>query len=211
VHPIYKKGARTEISNYRPISVLSSFSKIFEEVIFNRLLTYVSQNNNLDADQYGFRKQCSTETATFNLTNNILQALDRKKLVGEIFCNMIKVFDSVDFEILQAKLKFYGVQGTFLKLIASYLNNRFLRVVIKDKLFCNWLSNWEGIKLGVPQGSILGRLFFLLYINDLPVVISNMSKRTLFADDINLLLDSSDSIQLKSNLVTVLEKISDWF
>jgi hypothetical protein len=114
VHPIYKKGIRMEISNYRPISVLTSFSKIFEKVIFNRLLTYVSENNILDADQYGFRKQCSTETATFNLINDILQASDRKKLVGGIFCDLTKAFDSMDFEILQAKLKFYGVQGTFL-------------------------------------------------------------------------------------------------
>jgi hypothetical protein len=83
--------------------------------------------------------------------------------------------------------------------------------VINDKLFCNWLSNWERIKLGVSRGSILGPLFFLLYINDLAAVISNMSKPTLFADDIYLILVSPDFMQLKSNLVTVFEKILDWF
>jgi hypothetical protein len=78
VHPIYKKGERSEMSNYRPISILTSFSKVFEKVIFNRLHTHISVNNILDADQYGFRKNCSMETATFNLINNILQALNSK-------------------------------------------------------------------------------------------------------------------------------------
>jgi hypothetical protein len=85
IHPIYKKGEKSEITNYRPISVLTSFSKIFEKVIFNRLHTYLSHNNILAAEQYGFRKISSTETATFNLINNILQALNDKKLVGGIF------------------------------------------------------------------------------------------------------------------------------
>jgi hypothetical protein len=113
VHPIYKKGDRTDITNYRPISFLTTFSKIFEKVIFNRLHTYISVNNILDSDQYGFRTNCSTETAVFNLTNNILQALDSKKMVGGIFCDLTKAFDSVEHERLLEKLKSYGVKGRF--------------------------------------------------------------------------------------------------
>jgi hypothetical protein len=96
VHLIYKKGERSEMSNYRPISVLTLFSKIFEKVIFNRLYTHIFDNNILAAEQYGFRKNCSMETATFNLINNILQALNDKKLVGVIFCDLIKAFDSAN-------------------------------------------------------------------------------------------------------------------
>jgi hypothetical protein len=211
VYPIFKKGEKTDISNYRPISLLTSFSKIFEKVIFNRLHTHVTVNNLLNSDQYGFRKRCSTETATFNLINNILQALDDKKMVSGIFCDLSKAFDSVEHKTLLEKLKFYGIQGIFLKLIASYLDKRYQRIVIQKKSIGNWVSNWAHIKRGVPQGSILGPLFFLLYINDLPAVISSMSKPTLFADDINLTVIAPDSTQLKSHLVTVFGKIMDWF
>jgi hypothetical protein len=150
------------------------------------------------------------ESATFNLINSILQALNSKKLVGGIFCDLTKAFDSVDHKML-SKPKFYGVQENFLTLIASYLNNRYQRVVIKDESFHNCFSNWERLKLGVPLGSILGPLFFLLYINDLPAVISDLSKPTLFVDDINLILVSPDPIQLKKNLVAVFSKITEWF
>jgi hypothetical protein len=115
VHLIYKKGNRTDITNYGPISLLTSFSKIFENVIFNRLHTYeyISVNNILDPDQYEFGKNCSTETAAFNPTSNILQALDSKKIVGGIFCDLTKAFDNVEHERSLEKLKFYGVKGRF--------------------------------------------------------------------------------------------------
>jgi hypothetical protein len=160
VYPIYKKGERSEMSNYRPISILTSFSQVFEKVIFNRLHTHISVNNILDADQYGFRRNCSMETATFNLINNILHAWNSKKLVGGIFCDLTKAFDSVDHKLLLSKLKFYGIQGDFLKLIASYLNNKYQRVVIKDKSFHNCFSNWEQLKLEFLRDRFLDHCSF---------------------------------------------------
>jgi hypothetical protein len=165
----------------------------------------------LAAEQNGFRKNYSTETAIFNLLNNILQALNDKKLVGCIFCDLTKAFDSVNHELLVTKMNFYGVQGTFFKLVSSYLNNRYQRVVIKDKLSTKCFSDWEQIRLGVPQGSILGLLFILLHVNGLPAVIKDILKPTLFADDINLILTASDSMQFKENLNIALGKIIRWF
>jgi hypothetical protein len=137
--------------------------------------------------------------------------LNDKKLVGGIFCDLTKAFDSVNHEILLAKLEFCGIQGTFYKLIASYLNDRYQRVIIQDKQSNNYFSNWEQVRLGVPQGSILGPLFFPLYINDLPATIKDISKPTLFADDINIILTNSNRIQLKENFKIVFGKILHWF
>jgi hypothetical protein len=160
IHPIYKKGEEVEISNYRPISVLTSFSKIVEKVIFNRLYAHVSLNNILSVEQHGFGRKGSTETAIFDLTNNILQALTDSKQVGGIFRDLTKAFDSVNHKILLTKLGFYGVRGTFFKLITSYLNNRYQRVVIKDKQSTQYFSDWKQVRLGVPRDSILGPVFF---------------------------------------------------
>jgi hypothetical protein len=154
-------------------------------------------------EQYGFRKT-SSELASFNLINNILQAFNDKKLVGGIFCDLTKTSDSVNHEILLAKLEFHGIRGTFYKLIASYFNDRYQRVIIKDEQSNNYFSNWEQVRLGVPQGSILGPLFFLLYINDLPTIIKDILKPTLFTDDINIILTNSNPIQLKENFNIVL-------
>jgi hypothetical protein len=210
IHAIYKKGERSEISIYRPISILTSFSNIFERVIFNRLYSHVCHNNILVSEQYGFGKTSSTEIASFNLISNILQALNGKKLVGGIFCDLTKPIGSVNHEILLAKLEFYGIQGTFYKVIASYLNDRYQRVMIKDKQSNNCFSNWEQIRLGVPQGSILGPIFFWLYINDLPAIIKDILKPTLFADDITIILTTFNCLQLKENLNIVFGKIIRW-
>jgi hypothetical protein len=108
-------------------------------------------------------------------------------------------------------MDFYGIRGIFLKLITSYLSNRYQRVVIKDKRSIQYFSDWKQIELGVPQGSILGPLFFLSYINDLPAEINNISKPTLFADDISLIATTSNSKQLKEHFNIVVEKLMRWF
>ncbi|GFG35144.1 hypothetical protein Cfor_09631 [Coptotermes formosanus] len=172
VKPVFKKGNRQEISNYRPISSLTSFSKIIEKLIYARLLAHIHANSILAHEQYGFRTHSSTEKAAFSLVNSVLTAMNNNLIVGGIFCNLQKAFDCVNHKILLDKLEFYGIEGKLKTLIESYLTGRHQRVTLGSKTDSNNSSNWEVIKCGVPQGSILGPLFFLCYINDLPKIIN---------------------------------------
>ena len=118
----------TEFSNYRPISLLTSFSKIIEKIIYKRLYSYLNDNNILVDDEYGFREKLSTETVTFTLLNNVLSSLDRRNLVGGLLCDLQKAFDCVNYEILLAKMTFYGISSIANKLMRSYLENRYQRI-----------------------------------------------------------------------------------
>jgi hypothetical protein len=164
ISPIFKKGEKTEMANYRPICLLTSFSKIFEKVIYNRVQHHIDANNILAQEQYGFRPKSSTELATYNLINNILVALNTKLTVGGIFCDLTKAFDCVNHDVLIAELEFYGINGKVGKPIKSYLNVRYQRTLINNN-YSKYKSYWQKFKQGVPQGSILGPWFFLLYIN----------------------------------------------
>jgi hypothetical protein len=184
---IVKKGDRTNISNYRPISLLTSSSKIFEKVILyhhiNQII-YVLVNK-----QYGFRNSSSMEKASFKLINDILLALNNKLIVGGILCDMEKAFDCVNHNIILSTLKFYRIVGKANTLIKSCLNDRYQRVLIDTSHSNNSiLSDWVKVKYRVPGGSILGSFFFLFYVNDVPGIITDIFQPVLFADDTSILI-----------------------
>ena len=131
IKPIYKKGDKTLIINYRPISLLPVFSKIFEKVLYKRLYYHLTLSNILVKEQFGFRCNSSTETAIYTLINNILSSLNNRIIVGGLFCDLQNAFDCVNCDILLSKMKFYDITGVANRLMESYLRNRYQRVIIQ--------------------------------------------------------------------------------
>ena len=175
--PLFKSGDQSLLSNYRLISLLPSFSKIFERLVYNRLISYLNKNNILYDYQFGFRSNHDTAMAVTEMVDKIAEAIDSKKISLGIFIDLSKAFDTINHNILIQKLSFYGIRGLSLEWFKSYLSDRSQFVY-----YNNAKSTVEKITCGVPQGSILGPLLFLLYVND----ISNISKILhfiLFADD----------------------------
>ena len=180
-NPIHKKGSTLQISNYRPISLLSNINKIFEKLMFKRLYNFLEKYKCIYNLQFGFRQQHSTNHAMLGITQKIQEAINNDQFAIGIFIDLQKAFDTVNHNILLNKLQHYGVRGTLNQWFQSYLSNRQQFVSLNG---CK--SDILTTKHGVPQGSVLGPLLFLLYINDLHVCIQNSSTFH-FADDTNLL------------------------
>ena len=198
VIPIFKSDDQSLFTNYRPISVLPSFSKFFERVIYNRLMQYLMNFNILCSNQYGFRKNHSTALALIDLHDKISTAFDRGEFSVGIFLDLSKAFDTVNHVILFDKLEHYGIRGLALDRIRSYFSNRKQYVEHNDhRLLTNEIS------CRVPQGSILRPLFFLLYINLLNLI--------LFADDTNVFMSNKDLNYLSDMLNLEMDKLSIWF
>ena len=154
VVPVHKKGDKNLLNNYRPISVLSTFSKIFEKLIYTRLMSFLSSKNILYNRQYGFRKTYSSYMALLDFINTISESFENKKILMGIFLDLSKAFDCINHQILIEKMKFYGIRGSCLDWFKSYLSDRVQYVSID-----NVSSEIKTISLGVPQGLVLGPFF----------------------------------------------------
>ena len=194
VIPVFKKDSKLDYSNYRPISLLSNIEKILEKLMYKRLHTFLNKNNVIYNLQFGFRQQYSTSHALINITENIRKALDDGNIGCGVFVDLQKAFDTVDHQILLAKLNHYGIRGVSNNLFKSYLSNCIQYVSINGHGF-----GLAAINFGVPQGSALGPLLFLLHINYLNQAIK-FCKVHHFADDTNLLY-LNNSIKKLNKLV----------
>lgn len=205
VCPIFKNGDKKLLSNYRPISILPNFAKIFEKAMYNRLCEFLEKFNMLTECQFGFRKSYSTSIPLLNMYDCISDVMDKGYIPIGIFIDLSKAFDTLDHNILLYKLNHYGVRGQALDWFRSYLTNR-----VQYTLFEGVLSDSVELSCGVPQGSILGPLLFLLYVNDI-VNSSNIMKFWLFADDTNLFYYSKHINELIHTVNTELNRLFLWF
>lgn len=211
IKPLHKKGAYDALNNYRPITLIPVMSKIFERIMYDKIYHFLSTYKLLISEQYGFRKGNSTTHACFDLIRQVLDNMNEGMKTMALYLDMSSAFDFVSHRLLLMKLDRYGIRGNALEWIESYLRDRQQRVEVsrivgKNKLVYH--SEYQYNKYGVPQGSVLGPLLFLIYINDLPMVTKQHC--VLFADDTTLIIKSKNKDNLEIEANSNLSKIVDW-
>ena len=202
--PVFKQDDETDANNYRPISLLSNFNRIFEKIIFKRMESFIEHKNLLSPSQYGFRKAHSTQHAILDIVNAIQTNMDNCLFSCGIFIDLKKAFDTVDHVILLRKLDHYGFRGLINNWFSSYLQERTQTTQIGPHI-----SDRIEATCGVPQGSILGPLLFLIYINDIQES-SDKLRFFLFADDTNILYADKNLKSLELSVNQELHKLHDW-
>ena len=205
IKPIFKSGERNNFNNYRPISLLPLFSKVLEKLLHSYLSYFLEENKILHGLQFGFRKKHSTYMPIALLYDKITNNLQMNKITCCIYLDLKKAFDTVSFDILLGKIHSMGIQGPLFNILQSYLTNRKQRTHVNS-----YVSSDHIITMDVPQGSILGPLLFILYINDLPKVAED-TDAYLFADDTAISIGAKDSQELQAKIDEILPKISNWF
>ena len=204
VNPIYKSGSRKSFDNYRPISVLPILSKIFEKCVYRQLVNHLENNNLLSKFQFGFRSRRSTEIAATFFTDHIRSAMDEGKYTGAIYIDLGKAFDTISHSILLKTLQNYGISGRSNEWLTDYLFCRSQQVS-----FLGTLSSPQSIFCGVPQGSILGPLLFIVYFDDAANTIVN-SKILMYADDTVLFCSHKDINTVQQCLEDDFRLLSHW-
>ena len=203
VQPIHKKNDRQLKSNYRPISLLPLCGKLLEKIIFDQVYSYLDQNRLISTKQSGFRPGDSCIYQLISITSDIYKSFEKHNETRALFLDISKAFDKVWHDGLIHKLKSNGISGNLLAFFQNYLYNRHQRVTLNGTT-----SDWKSISAGVPQGSVLGPLLFLIYINDLTENIK--SQMRLFADDSSIFTPVEDVTDTHEQLVKDLETVSRW-
>ena len=199
-----KSGKKGQIENYRPISILPVVSKIMEKEVHRQVYSFLVEHNLLHPAQHGFRQMRSTQTALLNVVDQWLKNMDNSEVTGVVFIDIAKAFDTVKHSLVIDKLQNIGIKNLELEWFRSYLNNR------KQKVVFNGATSGERlITCGVPQGSALGPLLFLIYINTLPNAVKH-SKINMFADDTAIFLNGKKSKDIEQQLNSDLRSISCW-
>ena len=205
VIPIYKKGAKNSAGNYRPISLLNLFNKLLEKIIHKRLFCFLCKQHFFYNYQFGFRQKHSTSLALLEVMDMCYQNLDSDQKIVAIFFDLQKAFDTVDHPILLQKLYNSGIRGVMYNWVNSYLSNRKQYTVVNGVIF-----DLGNVSCGVPQGSVLGPLLFLIYVNDIHKAVPDGNLK-LFADDTNLFLSGSNLQLLEKQANECLKNMEDWF
>lgn len=213
IKPLFKKDDCTIINNFRPVAVPSTYSKIIEKAMYRRLLNFVTKHRILNQNQFGFRKNSSTTLACFKLIKDVTESLNCKVPIVSVYLDMSKAFDFVDHNILLNKLYRYGIRGVAFDWIKSYLQDRkqcteIQKIDTNNLQLCTYTSSPKNNNFGVPQGSILGPLLFLTYINDLPNCLDHTC--IMFADDITLIVKCNNLNSFNDDINNALSKIYEW-